>query len=148
RCSARARAWVPPSGRSERLAPQQRGTKSGEVFLGRDYGHEPTYSDEIAGLIDDEVRHLIDHAHDRARFILSTHRATLDRLATALVEKETLDDSDLADVFGPLDKGTGIDVPLDELERPTRLRPRRDTHEGVTVAETRDTQAVRPAPPP
>jgi cell division protease FtsH len=135
-------------GMSERLGPQQLGSKSGEVFLGRDYGHEPTYSDEIAGLIDDEVRHLIEHAHDRAHFILSTHRATLDRLATALVEKETLDDSDLADVFGPLDKGTGIDVPLDELERPTRLRPRRDTHEGVTVAEASERQDVRPAPSP
>jgi cell division protease FtsH len=148
RCSEIARAMVTTYGMSERLGPQQLGSKSGEVFLGRDYGHEPTYSDEIAGLIDDEVRHLIDHAHDRAHFILSTHRATLDRLATALVEKETLDDSDLADVFGPLDKGTGIDVPLDELERPTRLRPRRDTHEGVTVAEASERQDVRPAPSP
>ena len=51
------------------------------MFLGRDYGHEATYSDEIAGLIDDEVRRLVDHAHDRARFILTTHRSTLDRLA-------------------------------------------------------------------
>jgi cell division protease FtsH len=148
RCSEIARAMVTTYGMSERLGPQQLGSKSGEVFLGRDYGHEPTYSDEIAGLIDDEVRHLIEHAHDRAHFILSTHRATLDRLATALVEKETLDDSDLADVFGPLDKGTGIDVPLDELERPTRLRPRRDTHEGVTVAEASERQDVRPAPSP
>jgi cell division protease FtsH len=148
RCSEIARAMVTTYGMSERLGPQQLGTKSGEVFLGRDYGHEPTYSDEIAGLIDDEVRHLIDHAHDRAHFILSTHRATLDRLATALIEKETLDDSDLADVFGPLDKGTGIDVPLDELERPTRLRPRRDTHEGVTVAEASERQDVRPARSP
>jgi cell division protease FtsH len=148
RCSEIARAMVTTYGMSDRLGPQQLGTKSGEVFLGRDYGHEPTYSDEIAGLIDDEVRRLIDHAHDRARFILSAHRATLDRLAAALVEKETLDDSDLAEVFGPLDKGTGIDVPLDELERPTRLRPRREVHDGVTVAEANERHEVRPAPSP
>jgi cell division protease FtsH len=148
RCSEIARAMVTTYGMSDRLGPQQLGTKSGEVFLGRDYGHEPTYSDEIAGLIDDEVRRLIDHAHDRARFILSAHRATLDRLAAALVEKETLDDSDLAEVFGPLDKGTGIDVPLDELERPTRLRPRREVHDGVTVAEANERHEVRPTPSP
>jgi cell division protease FtsH len=148
RCSEIARAMVTTYGMSDRLGPQQLGTKSGEVFLGRDYGHEPTYSDEIAGLIDDEVRRLVDHAHDRARFILSTHRATLDRLAAALVEKETLDDSDLAEVFGPLDKGTGIDVPLDELEPPARPRPRRELHDGVTVAEANERHEVRPAPSP
>ncbi|HZM42811.1 MAG TPA: ATP-dependent zinc metalloprotease FtsH [Acidimicrobiales bacterium] len=148
RCSEIARAMVTTYGMSDRLGPQKLGTKSGEVFLGRDYGHEPTYSDEIAGLIDDEVRRLVDHAHDRARFILSTHRATLDRLAAALVEKETLDDSDLAEVFGPLDKGTGIDVPLDELEPPARPRPRRELHDGVTVAEANERHEVRPAPSP
>src|SRR5262245_472014 len=148
RCSEIARAMVTTYGMSDRLGPQQLGSKSGEVFLGRDYGHEPTYSDEIAGLIDDEVRHLIDHAHDRARFILSTHRATLDRLAAALVEKETLDDSDLAEVFGPLDKGTGIDVPLDELEPSARPGPRRELHDGVTVAEANERHEVRPAPSP
>ena len=75
RCTEIARAMVTTYGMSDRLGPQQLGTKSGEVFLGKDYGHEATYSDEIAGLIDDEVRRLIDHAHDRARFILTTHRA-------------------------------------------------------------------------
>ncbi len=148
RCTEIARAMVTTYGMSDRLGPQQLGTKSGEVFLGRDYGHEATYSDDLAGLIDDEVRQLVDHAHDRARFILSTHRGTLDRLAATLIEKETLDDSDLAEVFGPLDKGTGIDVPLDELEQPARLRPRREVHDGVTVAEANERHEVRPAPSP
>jgi cell division protease FtsH len=148
RCTEIARAMVTTYGMSDRLGPQQLGTKSGEVFLGRDYGHEATYSDDLAGLIDDEVRQLVDHAHDRARFILSTHRDTLDRLAATLIEKETLDDSDLAEVFGPLDKGTGIDVPLDELEQPARLRPRREVHDGVTVAEANERHEVRPAPSP
>src|SRR4029453_2260014 len=95
RCTEIARAMVTTYGMSERLGPQQLGTKAGEGFLGRDYGHEATYSDEIARLIDDEVRRLVDHAHDRARFILTPHRSTLDRLAAALVDKETLDDGDL-----------------------------------------------------
>jgi len=120
-------------GMSDRLGPQQLGGKSGEVFLGKDYGHEATYSDEVAGLIDEEVRRLVDHAHDRARFILTTHRATLDRLAAALVEKETLDERDLAEVFGDIDKGAGIDLPLDQLPAPAGAGPR--TPAGVTVAE-------------
>ena len=105
---------------SDRLGPQQLGTQNGEVFLGRDYGHEATYSDEVAGLIDDEVRRLVDGAHDRARAILTTHRATLDRLAAALVEKETLDDADLAEVFGDIDKGVGLKnhVPSPPARRP------------------------------
>ena len=136
RCSEIARAMVTTYGMSERLGPQQLGSKSHEVFLGRDYGHEPTYSDEVASFIDDEVRQLIDGAHDRARFILSTHRATLDRLATSLVEKETLDDADLAQVFGDIDKGAGIEVPIDELELGTaRPAPREPA---VTVAEASD----------
>jgi cell division protease FtsH len=116
------------------------------VFLGKDYGHEATYSDEIAGLIDDEVRRLIDHAHDRARFILTTHRSTLDRLAASLVEKETLDDAELAEVFGDIDKGAGIEVPVDGFERPTPARRREAPV--VTVAEAAPSPEARPAPVP
>jgi cell division protease FtsH len=147
RCTEIARSMVTIYGMSDRLGPQQLGAKTGEVFLGRDYGHEPTYSDEVAGLIDDEVRALVDHAHDRARFILVTHREVLDRLASALVEKETLDDADLAEVFGDVDKGTGIaDVPLDELEKPRRIVPRREVPAEVTVAEAAPPEA-RPTVP-
>ena len=148
RCTEIARAMVTIYGMSERLGPQQLGSKSGEVFLGKDYGHEAAYSDEVAGLIDDEVRQLVDHAHDRARFILTTHRATLDRLAAALIEKETLDDAELAEVFGDIDKGAGIDVPMDELERSAPLRTRREPRVDVRVAEAAaesDAEA-RPAP--
>jgi cell division protease FtsH len=146
RCSEIARAMVTTYGMSERLGPQQLGSKSHEVFLGRDYGHEATYSDEVASFIDDEVRRLIEGAHDRARFILTTHRSTLDRLAASLVEKETLDDADLAEVFGDIDKGAGIELPLEELEVGTaRPAPREPA---VTVAEASDQPDVRPTRAP
>jgi cell division protease FtsH len=111
RCTDIARGMVTQYGMSDRLGPQQLGKERGEVFLGRDYGHEANYSPEVASVVDAEVRALIDAAHERARAILDTHRATLDLLATTLVEKETLEDADLADIFGPLDKGTGIELP-------------------------------------
>jgi cell division protease FtsH len=153
RCTEIARQMVTTYGMSDRLGPQQLGTKAHEVFLARDYGHEATYSDDVAGLIDDEVRRLIDAAHDRAKFILTTHRATLDRLATSLVDKETLDDGDLAEVFGDLDKGTGIELPLDELGVGTQP-PARRALVGPTVAEAADPASdagepdVRRAPAP
>ena len=108
RCTDTARAMVTQYGMSDELGPQQFGKVKGEVFLGREMGHESDYSPQVAGIVDAEVRRLIDTAHDRARSILTTHRATLDVLAQALVEKETLEDSDLAEIFGTLDKGTGI----------------------------------------
>ncbi len=108
RCTDTARAMVTQYGMSDLLGPQQFGKVRGEVFLGREMGHEADYSAEVAGVVDAEVRRMVDTAHDRARAILSTHRSTLDVLATKLVEKETLDDTDLAEIFGPLDKGTGI----------------------------------------
>jgi cell division protease FtsH len=95
-----ARSMVTEWGMSDALGPQQLGQAGGEVFMGRDMGHQATYSDEVAARIDGEIRALIDHAHDEARDILSTHRKTLDELAKALMEKETLEGEDLAAILG------------------------------------------------
>jgi cell division protease FtsH len=102
KCSQIARAMVTEYGMSDLLGPQQLGQKQGEVFLGRDYGHQANYSDEVAARIDAEVRSLIDEAHDEAKAILTAHRAVLDTLAEQLVEKETLDTPELADIMGHL----------------------------------------------
>jgi cell division protease FtsH len=72
------------------------------VFLGREFGHQPNYSEQVAASIDGEMRRLIDDAHERARAILALHRETLDRLAAALVDKETLDTPELMEIIGAL----------------------------------------------
>jgi cell division protease FtsH len=97
-----ARAMVTEYGMSEVLGPQQLGQKHGEVFLGRDFGHQPNYSEEVAARIDAEVRMLLDNAHEEARAILRSHRKTLDALAAALMEKETLDTPELMEILGEL----------------------------------------------
>ncbi len=102
-----ARAMVTQFGMSDVIGPQQLGQRSQEVFLGRDMGHEQNYSDEMAARIDGEVRRLLDEAHAEAREILTLHRATLDLLAAALVEHETLGDAQLAEIFGDLDEWVG-----------------------------------------
>ncbi|MGH9120129.1 MAG: ATP-dependent zinc metalloprotease FtsH [Acidimicrobiales bacterium] len=106
-----ARAMVTEFGMSDLLGPQQFGDRAGEPFLGRDAGHEATYSDDVAAVIDAEVGRLIDRAHREAREILGLHRATLDRLADALVERETLEEHELALLFD----GLGTWEPADEL---------------------------------
>jgi cell division protease FtsH len=102
-----ARAMVTEYGMSDALGPQQLGQRDGEVFLGRDFGHQANYSEEVAAAIDREVRGLIDEAHARARAILVHHRDTLDRLARELVEKETLDSYELTGILGSLAPWTG-----------------------------------------
>ncbi len=103
-----ARAMVTEYGMSDELGPQRLGEKHGEVFLGKEVGHEANYSDQVAGSIDAEVRRLLDEAHGEAREILTLHRATLDRLVDALVEKETLDEPQLLEIFGGLETWGGV----------------------------------------
>ncbi len=86
-----ARSMVTEYGMSDSLGPQRLGNKSGEVFLGKDQGHEADYSEDVATQIDSEVRALVEAAHVEAREILALHRSVLDRLAEGLIEHESLE---------------------------------------------------------
>src|SRR5512145_190832 len=86
-----AKQMVTEYGMSDTIGPLTYGQKQHEVFLGRDFQSQPDYSDQVAFEIDNEVRRLIDEAHDEALEILQEHRAKLDELATMLVERETLE---------------------------------------------------------
>src|SRR5699024_12127410 len=88
-------------GMSERVCALRLGQADVEASLGRDMGHEREYSEEVAGLVDEEVRRLIESAHDEAWEILTEYRQVLDDLATALLEQETLNQAELAEVFKP-----------------------------------------------
>ena len=91
RATKLARAMVTQYGMSDKLGPMMLGEPQHEVFLGRDFGATPDYSQEIAFEIDKEVRSLIDDAFDRAKTILEEHREQLDLMAQALIDRETLD---------------------------------------------------------
>jgi cell division protease FtsH len=99
-----ARKMVMEFGMSDKLGPMKYGTTQGEVFLGKDYVQHTEYSDELASLIDTEVRKLITQAHDEARAILTTHRDVLERLAKELMERETLDQDEVSEVFSSVPK--------------------------------------------
>jgi cell division protease FtsH len=82
-------------GMSERLGPRVFGEVQGQVFLGRELGHERDYSDSTATLIDEEVKVLIDVAYESAISIVTTHRDQLEAIAAALIERETLDSQEI-----------------------------------------------------
>ena len=90
-----ARKMVTEFGMSDKLGPMTLGTKHGPVFLGRDLFESQNYSDEIAYEIDKEVRRIIHECYSRARAVLTEHKETLDRIAKALLERESLQSDEL-----------------------------------------------------
>ncbi|GAB2767385.1 ATP-dependent zinc metalloprotease FtsH [Terrabacter sp. AAH1] len=99
-----ARKMVTEFGMSERVGAIKLGQSTGEVFLGRDMGHQRDYSEEVARIVDEEVRALIDAAHDEAYAALNANRDLLDHLVLELLEKETLNVHELAELFKPVVK--------------------------------------------
>ena len=94
-----ARKMVTQFGMSERIGAVKLGSAGGEVFLGRDMGHERDYSENLAGVVDQEVRRLIEAAHDEAWHALNDNRDILDALVLELLEKETLNADAIAEIF-------------------------------------------------
>ncbi len=99
-----ARRMVIEWGMSDRLGPLQYGKPEGEVFLGRDYTRSTEVSDDVASAIDEEIRKLITQAHEEARQIITTHRDALHSIADALIDRETLDGDDVAEIFKDVPK--------------------------------------------
>lgn len=99
-----ARAMVTEYGMSSKLGAVRYGTEHGDPFLGRTMGTQADYSHEVAQIIDDEVRKLIEAAHTEAWEILTEYRDVLDVLAGELLEKETLHRAELQAIFEDVKK--------------------------------------------
>lgn len=97
-----ARRMITEFGMSDKLGPRTFGQKQEMVFLGREISEQKDYSDNTAREIDDEIRARIDRAHATARKLLETNVDNLDRLASLLIEKETIVEEDIASIFGPV----------------------------------------------
>ncbi|ROR80808.1 membrane protease FtsH catalytic subunit [Plantibacter flavus] len=113
-----ARKMVTEYGMTTDVGAVKLGQSSGEMFLGRDMGHQRDYSEEIAQRVDAQVRELIEAAHDEAWQVITTNRAVLDRLAAELMEKETLDHNQLAEIFKDVKKLPPRPVWLSSKKRP------------------------------
>src|SRR3954452_16113342 len=107
KATAVARAMVTQYGMTDRLGAIKLGETNGEPFLGRDFGHTKNYSEDVAAIIDEETKKLLQNAHQEAFDVLEENRDVLDSLVTALLEKETLDKAEIAEVFRPLRRRPG-----------------------------------------
>jgi cell division protease FtsH len=99
-----ARAMVMQYGMSDKLGAMRFGQGEGEVFLGRDMGHQRDYSETVAAQIDAEIKMLVESAHDEAWEILVEHRDVLDNLVLRLLDKETVGKDELAEIFASVEK--------------------------------------------
>jgi cell division protease FtsH len=95
RATALARRMVTQFGMSELIGPLAVGDKEQEIFLGREFAQRREISERTAQMVDDEVKRLVDEAYARATEILTANRELLDRIAAALLERETIDREDL-----------------------------------------------------
>lgn len=93
RITSTAKQMIMRFGMSEKLGPRVLGRNHDMPFLGREMGAEPDYSEEIAKEIDDEIRRVIEEAHDKATTVLREHMDVLHKLSAILIERETIDKS-------------------------------------------------------
>ena len=124
--TATAKHMVMRYGMSEKLGPRMLGRNHDMPFLGRDMGSEPDYSEEIAREIDDEIRRVIEEAHDRARQVLNEHMEELHKISELLIERETID----KDQFERLLAGESPESVFAEPE-PARSRARAGEEAGA-----------------
>lgn len=157
RATKTARDMVTRYGFSSRLGPVVYGEAQGEVFLGRDMGHQRNYSENVAAEIDEEVRMLIDQAYSRAEELLKEHYDQLDLVAKYLLihEKVNADtfkqlmngeikvedlNAELAKLEAEEEKKAAKAESSDETEKPTQIS-------APIVPEAKEEPAQEPAAP-
>jgi cell division protease FtsH len=129
-------------GMSEKLGPRVLGRSHDMPFLGRDYGAEADYSEEIAREIDDEIRRVIEESHELALTTLRTHMEELHRISNILIERETIDKDQFERLLAGEDEGTvfpeaeaapALPEPQEEPKRERKPRPRPFPIPGATM---------------
>ena len=94
-----ARSMVTKYGMSERIGTLMLGSDQSEVFLGRDFAQSKEYSEETAGIIDEETKAIIDKGYNRAKQILTDHVDKLHAVAAVLLEKEKIEADEFERIF-------------------------------------------------
>ena len=129
-------------GMSEKLGPRVLGRSHDQPFLGRDYGAQADYSEEIAREIDDEIRRVIEEAHELALAMLREHMDELHKISLILIERETIDrdqferllaGEDEATVFPAEEEAVSEPAPQREPRREPKPRPRPFPLPGATM---------------
>lgn len=111
KCTKLARRMVTEFGMSDRLGPMTFGKRHEQVFLGRDFGHERDYGENIATIIDEEVSKLVTVQYDRVKDLLIKYRPHMDAIVKVLLEKETLDRKEVDAIMEEVDRRIAAGLP-------------------------------------
>jgi cell division protease FtsH len=137
-----AKQMVMRFGMSEKLGPRVLGRNQDMPFLGREMSAEPDYSEEIAREIDDEIRRIIEEAHETATRVLNEHIDELHRISAILIERETIDKDQFErllageseeSVFAEEAPAAAAPAPTDEKKRKPEPKPRPFPIPGATM---------------
>ncbi len=91
KATSTAKQMIMRYGMSEELGPRALGHNQAQPFLGREFSQESDYSNEVARQIDEEIRRIIEEAHQRAQDLLGERREQLDQISAILIQRETLE---------------------------------------------------------
>ena len=138
KATATAKQMIMRYGMSEELGPRTLGHDQSMPFLGREFQQQADYSDEVARQIDDEIRRIIEDAHQRARDLLTEKREMLDRISHILMERETIEASE----FQALVDG----VAAEEVFRERDAKAARGREKAARDRDKRPTQSPVPKP--
>jgi cell division protease FtsH len=140
KATATAKQMIMRYGMSEELGPRTLGHDQSMPFLGREFQQQADYSDEVARQIDDEIRRIIEDAHQRAVDLLADKRELLDTISKILMERETIDAAEfLALVDG---------VPSDEVFRERDEKAARGREKAAKDREKKERPAQPAVPKP
>jgi cell division protease FtsH len=136
RATEMARKMVCEWGMSEKMGPLSYGSKEEQVFLGRDFSNQQTFSDQTAKLIDQEIKALVMGGYDRATEILKTNNEILENLAQALLERETLTGDQVRDIIAgkdltDSDSSDGESQKIEPEVPAEKLKSKTDPDEGL-----------------
>ncbi len=144
-----ARKMVIEYGMTTEVGPVKLGSEGGDMFVARDMGRGREYSEKVAERVDAEVRALIEQAHDEAYTVITENREILDRLALALLEEETLDHHQIAEIFREVRKLPERPLWLSSEDRPVSdVPPIEVPKKVVPVAASVEDPAVEARPQP
>ena len=144
KATSMARKMVTEYGMSEKIGAVKLGQSQGEPFLGKEMGHARDYSEDIAAIVDQEVRRFIEAAHDEAWYALNDNRDVLDRLVLELLEHETLNAKELEEIFADVQRRPVRPTWLSSEDRPISAIPpvRTPAEEAAEQQRTSDQSGV------
>jgi cell division protease FtsH len=141
-----ARRMVTEFGMSDRLGPITFGKRHDHVFLGREFGHERDYGENIATAIDEEVTRIVSENYSRVKELLTNHRPHMDAVVEVLLEKETLDKKEVDAILEEVNRKLGIPQPLSKSDDNTSP-PSLVLDDGKVVLSEAPLEAKKQEPP-